>query len=119
MSFSRSKKGSIHYKPGGKLEAGGYVLVGDKYSAKIQFIGNTEFAEGEWFGLEVAAPIGKNDGTVDGVKYFECKPKHGIFVRREVVKPIRPEDADSFFHMVMYRPVIAKGKRKNRGVPFH
>lgn len=24
---------------------------------------------------------GKNDGTVKGIKYFEAKPKHGIFVR--------------------------------------
>ena len=23
--------------------------------------------------------MGKNDGTVDGKKYFTCKPKHGVF----------------------------------------
>lgn len=26
---------------------------------------------------------GKNDGVVQGVRYFTCKPKHGIFVRAD------------------------------------
>ena len=26
---------------------------------------------------------GKNDGTVHGKKYFDCKPKHGVFVRHD------------------------------------
>lgn len=26
---------------------------------------------------------GKNDGTVEGVKYFSCRPKCGIFVRAD------------------------------------
>lgn len=25
--------------------------------------------------------MGKNDGTVQNIPYFSCKPKHGIFVR--------------------------------------
>lgn len=25
--------------------------------------------------------MGKNDGTVQNIQYFTCKPKHGIFVR--------------------------------------
>jgi kinesin family protein 13 len=28
-------------------------------------------------------PTGKNDGTVQGIQYFECRPKHGIFVRAD------------------------------------
>lgn len=27
--------------------------------------------------------MGKNDGTVQGIQYFQCKPKHGIFVRAD------------------------------------
>lgn len=26
---------------------------------------------------------GKNDGMVQGIRYFTCKPKHGMFVRAD------------------------------------
>ena len=31
--------------------------------------------------MELDTPTGKNDGTVQGIQYFDCRPKHGIFVR--------------------------------------
>merc|ERR1711860_173574 len=49
----------------------------------LQFKGETKFKEGEWFGIELNTPTGKNDGTVQGIRYFECKPKHGLFCRRQ------------------------------------
>ena len=39
---------------------------------------------------------GKNDGSVKGERYFECKPGHGIFVRQEsVVKIIKQATAST------------------------
>ncbi|XP_024082800.1 kinesin-like protein KIF13A isoform X2 [Cimex lectularius] len=49
----------------------------------IAYIGPTEFASGTWVGVDLDAPTGKNDGTVQGVKYFEARHKHGIFVRAD------------------------------------
>eukprot|EP00835_Amoeboradix_gromovi_P002106 NODE_112_length_19362_cov_0.399678.p1 type:complete len:1332 gc:universal NODE_112_length_19362_cov_0.399678:3359-7354(+) len=47
----------------------------------IAFIGETKFKPGtQWIGLNLQDPIGKNNGTVDGVQYFECNSNHGIFV---------------------------------------
>ena len=31
-------------------------------------------------GVELDAPIGKNNGTVQGVEYFQCAPQHGVLV---------------------------------------
>lgn len=39
------------------------------------------FQSGTWIGVELDTPQGKNDGTVQNIQYFSCKPKHGIFVR--------------------------------------
>lgn len=54
----------------------------------VRFCGATAFAPGKWVGLELAQPNGKNDGTVQGVKYFTCKPNYGVFVRPSQVKVI-------------------------------
>ncbi|XP_055528668.1 kinesin-like protein KIF13A isoform X2 [Wyeomyia smithii] len=65
-----------------------WVLVGESVqirpyntSGVIAFIGGTHFQGGTWIGVELDTPTGKNDGTVQGIQYFSCKPKHGIFVR--------------------------------------
>uniref|UniRef100_A0A182WIL3 Kinesin motor domain-containing protein n=1 Tax=Anopheles minimus TaxID=112268 RepID=A0A182WIL3_9DIPT len=50
-------------------------------SGVIAFIGATHFQGGTWIGVDLDTPTGKNDGTVQGIQYFDCRPKHGIFVR--------------------------------------
>ena len=37
------------------------------------------------FPLPTRGPAGKNSGVVKGVKYFKCKDKHGMFVRRDKI----------------------------------
>jgi dynactin 1 len=52
----------------------------------VRFVGNTSFAPGRWVGIELNAPLGKNDGSVKGIGYFSCAPNHGVFVRPSQVK---------------------------------
>lgn len=47
----------------------------------VQFIGGTQFAPGQWAGIVLDEPIGKNDGSVAGVRYFQCEDGRGIFTR--------------------------------------
>jgi len=52
----------------------------------VRFVGLTHFSHGYWVGLELESRIGKNDGSVQGQKYFSCKTDYGIFVRPNQVK---------------------------------
>lgn len=61
--------------------------VGDRVKfgmekASIRYVGTVQFSDGVWIGIELDDDNkGKNDGSVRGVKYFECKTNKGVFVR--------------------------------------
>jgi len=60
---------------------GSRVLVGGDRPGVIAFLGTTLFSRGEWAGVILDEPMGKNDGVVQGVQYFQCEPNHGVFAR--------------------------------------
>ena len=47
----------------------------------IKFIGQTTFKPGWWIGIHYDEPVGKNDGSVEGKRYFTCPAKFGAFVK--------------------------------------
>ena len=55
----------------------------------MRFEGATSFAAGEWVGVELDEPLGKNDGAVQGVRYFSCREKHGIFCKASFLEVLR------------------------------
>lgn len=65
----------------GSLQLGQIVALKDGRQATIRFLGTTHFAEGEWVGIELEDTSGKNDGSVQGERYFECDMGHGMFLR--------------------------------------
>ncbi|XP_068592683.1 CAP-Gly domain-containing linker protein 2 isoform X4 [Cebidichthys violaceus] len=78
MSDNGSVKGSV--KKGDKdLRVGDRVLVGGSKMGVIRYMGETDFAKGEWCGVELDEPLGKNDGAVAGTRYFQCLHKFGLF----------------------------------------
>ena len=70
------------------IGVGAHVKVGAKKGV-VRFIGTTSFAVGEWYGVELAQPKGKNDGTVNGETYFQCPDNHGLFCKRAQLRKDR------------------------------
>ncbi|XP_071996071.1 CAP-Gly domain-containing linker protein 4 isoform X2 [Engystomops pustulosus] len=61
------------------LKLGDRVLIAGQKVGTLKFCGTTQFATGQWAGIEMDEADGKNNGSVGGVQYFKCSPKHGIF----------------------------------------
>lgn len=72
------------------FQVGQTVELQDGQKATVQFVGQTHFAAGGWIGVVLDDATGKNDGSVQGQRYFNCQPGHGMFVRPTVPKILEP-----------------------------
>eukprot|EP00912_Choanoflagellata_sp_UC4_P001646 UC4_evm12s1044 len=52
-----------------------------RWSGTIRYVGYTAFEGGVWVGLELDDPLGNNDGSIGGQRYFKCPRGYGIFLR--------------------------------------
>ncbi|GFQ84692.1 dynactin subunit 1 [Trichonephila clavata] len=57
------------------------IVLGKNTIGKIAFIGYTHFLDEKCFGIILDEPKGRNNGSVEGIRYFKCSRNHGIFVR--------------------------------------
>ncbi|XP_030419794.1 dynactin subunit 1 isoform X2 [Gopherus evgoodei] len=72
---------------GKPLKVGSRVeVIGKGYRGTVAYVGATLFATGKWVGVILDEAKGKNDGTVQGRKYFTCEENHGIFVRQSQIQ---------------------------------
>ncbi|TKC50252.1 hypothetical protein EI555_000745 [Monodon monoceros] len=75
------------------FRVGERVWVNGNKPGFIQFLGETQFAPGQWAGIVLDEPIGKNDGSVAGIRYFQCEPLKGIFTRpSKLTRKVQAED---------------------------
>lgn len=73
------------------LRVGQFVELTEDRTGTIRYVGTTSFSSGEWIGIELDDPVGKNNGSVQGKRYFECAADHGMFVRALTVVRVLEE----------------------------
>lgn len=75
----------VRLSPAMEIEVGCVVSYAIGKSGIVRFVGETEFAQGEWVGIELDRPDGKNNGELNGKVYFTCSPNHGLFCKKAQV----------------------------------
>uniref|UniRef100_A0A674MV20 Si:dkeyp-47f9.4 n=1 Tax=Takifugu rubripes TaxID=31033 RepID=A0A674MV20_TAKRU len=97
---SRTPSASSSTCGGPEVRPGERVLVAGQRTGVVKFCGKTNFAPGLWLGIKLDKPSGKNDGSVGGVRYFSCPPKHGVFAPPSRVQRYNPSQLQ---HVVGHR----------------
>jgi len=77
------------------LQVGSAVKTTGRLNGVLRYVGTINAAPGIWCGIELPDASGKNDGTIKGQVYFQCPPKHGIFVKKEAVQPVARSPAST------------------------
>nr|XP_033809739.1 dynactin subunit 1-like isoform X2 [Geotrypetes seraphini]XP_033809751.1 dynactin subunit 1-like isoform X2 [Geotrypetes seraphini] len=92
-------------------------VIGKGYRGTVAYVGATLFATGKWVGVILDEAKGKNDGTVQGRRYFTCDENHGVFVRQSQIQVIEegadaisPETPDSALSRVPKKEVAEAPK---------
>ncbi|KAJ6008372.1 hypothetical protein N7540_012348 [Penicillium herquei] len=109
---------------GQDISPGSVITLTDGRQATVRFIGSTHFAVGDWIGVELTEATGKNDGAVQGERYFDCEAGFGMFIRptaigavlqqapRESKQTTRPGTNTS-----SGRVSVSAGSKKPAGIP--
>ncbi|KTW26152.1 hypothetical protein T552_03044 [Pneumocystis carinii B80] len=66
-------------------------------NGRVRFIGQVKgLPEGIWIGVEYDSPVGKNDGTFQGIRYFTANENYGSFLppNRIQIIPCSPTNTD-------------------------
>ena len=99
-----------------ELSPGTRVQYIDGKQGVVRFFGTTHFSSGQWIGIELDDDSGKNDGSVQGQRYFECEPGHGMFVRPDTVAIIPGATRSAANDKVALKPINGTGPKSRQSM---
>lgn len=77
------EKEPVGYNIGDRCE----VEFKDKthHRGEVKYVGKVKDTKGYWIGIQMDEPVGKNDGSCNGERYFQCLDKYGLFMKAKNV----------------------------------
>ncbi|KAJ8306320.1 hypothetical protein KUTeg_016865 [Tegillarca granosa] len=98
-----------------EIEIGDRVIVAGQRKGTVRYLGGAKFAPGVWYGIELDRPVGKNDGSVNGERYFNCKPKHGVFAPLSRIQKLgdRRFTSNESLDTITWDPISEKERRSS------
>ena len=116
--------GSSVTMSGTEISPGSVISLTDGRQGTVRFIGTTHFAVGDWIGVELTEATGKNDGAVQGERYFDCEAGYGMFIRPTAVGAVlqappreSKQTTRAGSNASSRNPSIAAGAKKQPGMP--
>ncbi|XP_077324321.1 coiled-coil domain-containing protein 187 [Lithobates pipiens] len=80
LTLSKAEEEDRH-DPLFNFEIGDRVLVKLSKPGTLNYKGSMAFRDGYWAGVVLDKAEGDNDGTFEGIRYFDCPVQCGVFVR--------------------------------------
>ena len=69
-----------------------------------------------WYGVELDDPVGRHDGTVQGVRYFAANDNHGVFVCHSKLTKLNSSSNQE--RDIMSSSFLMDNTRRSRGGSF-
>jgi hypothetical protein len=101
---------------GQEISPGTVVTLTDGRQATVRFIGLTHFATGEWIGVELTDATGKNDGEVQGERYFQCNPGFGMFIRPTAIETVLQQPSRESKQIIRPGPNATASRQSQTGI---
>ncbi|KAK2718779.1 CAP-Gly domain-containing linker protein 4-like isoform X2 [Artemia franciscana] len=92
--YQSSSSVCYEFSPGDRVTV--KLVASDRHcTGTIRYAGSVSFSSGVWFGVELDSFDGRNDGTVQGVRYFSCQQGRGVFAPASKLEILK-EDASPY-----------------------
>ena len=115
ISTNEPPAASAEASSSAELRVGDRVVVSGTKFGTLKYLGKIHVAEGIWCGIQLDEPMGKNDGSVSGKRYFTCQQRYGLFSPLARVEKVTNEMTQS--QIVARKASVSSSTNNNR--PLH
>ncbi|XP_031549897.1 uncharacterized protein LOC116287361 [Actinia tenebrosa] len=88
---SSCDKKPVGHMPKVLPKIGDFVVVQGEVKGYVNYIGPLKGGTSNYVGLHLNSPVGNNNGSIDGVRYFTCPANYGAFVCVQDITQVIPK----------------------------